>query len=485
MSETTGERLLRVGELADAGLPTTGKVRLRDGRKWATPCPPREDGVAVDQIHARAVAANLQRDYDAGRWDPEAEERDAKASAPIAPLTAPQTVLSYARAWIETQSYSTVADDRYRIESYLVRSALASLPLVEVRPRHIVAFIAWLKEQPSQRGGTLAPRSIRNIYSVIHRLFAHAVVEELVPVTPCHLSRRVMPSPVDKDPAARATWIFQREEAQALLFDARLLPERRVLYAILFLTGARFGEVAALRWRDWETALSPLGRLLIAKSIERATRKEKGTKTGVPRQVPVHPTLALILTSWQSEGWAEVFGRAPEDDDLIIPNRRMSPRSVYADNESLRRDCATLRIRYRSLHKTRRTLISLALDDGARGEVFEWITHDASKRSMRNQYTTLAWTTLCAEMQKVRLPAPEKPNAPAPVEGEGRSATGLATGSVGMSETRVISTTYGRPQRVWLIPQASNSSGKYRCWQWGDGRLRQLRLGWRGSGRPG
>lgn len=442
-------------------------VRLRNGRKWATPCPLREDGIVIDQIHARAVAANLQRDYDLGKWDPE-ELRETKPAisanpgappepgapgAPVPTNTVP-TVLEYARAWIKSQSYSTVADDTLRIDRYLAASALGSLSVLEVRPRHLIVFLAWLRALPSKRGGTLAPRSIRNIYSVVHRLFAHAVVAEVIPNSPCHLPRRAMPSATDKDPEARSGWIFEREEAEALMSDPRILPDRRMLYAILFLAGTRFGEVAALRWRDWAPELEPLGRLQIAKSIERATRKVKGTKTGVVRQVPVHPTLATLLQGWKATGYEGVYGRPPGDDDLLVPNRRLLPRSVYADNESLRRDCATLGIRYRSLHKTRRTLISLAMDDGVRGEVFEWITHDASKRSMRNQYTTLSWATLCAEMVKVRLAAPEpkgeqpqKANTLAPEEEPGCLATGLATAVSQPSHSAVISRTYERPQR--------------------------------------
>ncbi len=403
-------------------------IRLRDGRKWVTPCPPRADNTPLTQIHAKAVAADLQRAYDAGRWDPEAP---AAAPMPTVEATPPLTVLAYAREWIKTQDYSTIQDDRNRIEFYLANADLGAMVLVEVRPRHVAAFVAALRSQASCRGGTLAPRSIRNIYSVVHRLFEHAVVAELIALTPCHLPRRTVPSPIDKEPGARSTWVFTRAEVEQFLADPRVLPDRRVLYAVLFLTGARYGEVAALRWRDWEKDLAPLGRISIARSMERATRKEKGTKTGVPRQVPVHPTLAVILAEWRKTGWASIYGRTPTDEDLLVPNRLMTARNVYADNPALKRDCTLLGLRYRSLHKTRRTLISLALDDGVRGEIFEWITHDASKRSMRNQYTTLAWATLCTEMVKVQIVGPR-------TEG---LATGSATEEKADPDSDVIPTT--------------------------------------------
>lgn len=192
-------------------------IRLRDSRKWATPCPPREDGVAIDQIHARAVAANLQRDYDAGRWDPEAE--NLTSSTPAEQMLAPviPSVIEHAREWIKTQTYSSVKDDARRIENYLTTSPLATMRLDEVRTKHVRAFLAHLKATPSARGGTLAPRSIINAYSVAQRAFERAVVLELIKESPCSLGRSELPEVIDKDPAQRAGWIFKREEVVMLL----------------------------------------------------------------------------------------------------------------------------------------------------------------------------------------------------------------------------------------------------------------------------
>ena len=405
-------------------------VRLRDGRKWATPCPARADGVAVDQIHARAVAANLQRDYDLGRWDPEAVERERDAS----PVTdAPTTVIEYARAWMKVQTYASALDDSRRIANYLAPSALASLALEEVRPKHLLAFVDWLKLQPSERGGTLAPRSIRNAYSLVRRIFERAVAEERLAVSPCRLPRRALPELIDKNPASRSGWVFTREEVAALLGDERLYEDRRVLYAILFLTGMRFGEAAALKWSAWSPELQPLGRLVVATSIHKDTRTEKGTKTGIARQVPVLPALAKVLASWRRAGFHAYVGHAPGEEDYVIPTAEGRPRSVRKAHAALQRDLKTLGFRKRRLHDTRRTFISLLRDDGGRGEILRWITHDASKASMTDVYSTLAWSTLCAEALRLQLPEAPPPGLPAAVEPTPKTTKAeperLATGS--------------------------------------------------------
>ncbi len=90
-----------------------------------------------------------------------------------------------------------------------------------------------------------------------------------------------------------------------------------MLYGLAGLAGLRIGEVAGLRWRHYDAASEPLGRLVIAHSHDRET-----TKTGRIRQVPVHPTLAALLAGWKLRGWAELIGRHPLPDDLIIPSAR-------------------------------------------------------------------------------------------------------------------------------------------------------------------
>ncbi len=413
--------------------PRTGSAYEKDGvimiavslnpeadgkpRRWIARCPSRNDGVAVDLIHAKAVAADLQRRYDAGLWNPLAQ---AATTPSAAKPKAPQTVVEYTRAWIKTQRYTTVLDDSRRIEFYLPRAALGAMPLGEVRPKHVAAFVRWLQDEPSSLGGTLAARTIRNIYSVVRRAFEAAVIEELVPVSPCRLPRGFAPTIIDKHPERRSTWHFTREEVTTLLSNERLPEYRRVIYGILLLTGCRIGEVAALRWRVWQKELKPLGKLLVHRSIERNTRAEKGTKTAVPREVPVHPVLAELLDGWQRKGFAARFGREPSADDLIVPSPRELTLNERTVHKTLQGDLAALSIAGRRIHDTRRTFISLARDDGARGEILRLVTHGPSRASMIDVYSSLAWETVCAEVAKLKIALP--PSTPSP-----GSATGSAT----------------------------------------------------------
>jgi hypothetical protein len=70
----------------------------------------------------------------------------------------------------------------------------------------------------------------------------------------------------------------------------------------------RPGEAAALRWRHYDPAIKPLGKLLVARSYNTRKNREKSTKTDAVKHVPVHPVLAAMLAEWKLDGWAEMVG---------------------------------------------------------------------------------------------------------------------------------------------------------------------------------
>lgn len=204
-------------------------ISLRPGSKpsrWVKPCPPRPDGVPVDMIHARAVAADLQRRYDAGEWDPFAPTPTPAPDA--APFTKFTPVIEYARAWVKVQRYESAPKEAMVLERYLAKSSLGAMPVGEVRAKHILAFIQWLEVQPSERGGALAPRTVRNAYDVVRRSLDAAVIEELLTVNPCHAVHGKLPSIEDKVPGARQGWLYSRHEIEQLLSDHRVPFPRRV-----------------------------------------------------------------------------------------------------------------------------------------------------------------------------------------------------------------------------------------------------------------
>lgn len=280
-------------------------------------------------------------------------------------------------------------NERAQLENHVL-PVLGDEPLTEIRVRHIRDLIEAL------RCSRLAPRTVRSIYGTVHKLFADLVVDEILPATPCVLTKDQLPKLRDKNPEWRAQALFTRQEFELLISSEGIPPDRRTLNAIKLLTGARFGEAAGLRWRDLDEAAEPLMRLAIARSYD------QGTKTDMPRQVPVHPVLAGILMDWKATGFAKMTGRKPVPDDLVVPSRLGRMRSRHQHRNKFLDDLQRLGLRPRRVHDTRRTFVTLLRVDGARRDVLEQITH-APRRNIIDLYSSLPWPTLCAAIGCLRV----------------------------------------------------------------------------------
>jgi integrase len=396
---------------------------LRSGKTWERAARD-EHGAPLSREDAKALIAALVADYIALRWDPEVGT-PVPEPEPI-PVEAVPTVSQYANAWGSMQRYESAPEDRATVARYIARAPIGALPVDQVRPRHARAFIQWLIAHPSERGGTLAPRTIRNAFDVLRRVLRSAVVDELLTSNPCEPVRGELPEIEDKDPTARAKWDFSREEIEALISDERLHLDRRIVHALRLLTGTRIGEICALRWSDWDRAAQPLTKLTISRAIKSISRAEGSTKTRAIKVVPVHPALEHVLADWWARGWSETFGREPRAEDLVAPTvrggRRGEPRTSHAENEAFRDDQRVLGFTHvRHQHVARHAFVSRTLSDGGDGSVLRWITH-APPRTAHDGYTRADWGRLCAEISKLKLSSPSQliqsdtsdPNAVAP-----------------------------------------------------------------------
>ena len=332
------------------------------------------------------------------------------------------TVAELIERWIaqrEARGVAAVQDEKTRLRSHVV-PVLGGMRPRELRPRHVRDFIVSLRHKRSARTGELlAPRTVRHVYAALRQVLHDAVVDELLESNPCVLKRGDLPRKTDKDPRWRSGAVFSRGEIEALIYDERIPEDRRVLYALEFLTGMRSGEAAALRWSAWNESTAPLGKLAVAVSYDSRAKAEKATKTERPREVPVHPVLASVLASWRESGWARFMGRRPTNDDLIVPAARGGSRNVSYSLKAFHLDLATLGLRERRHYDSRRTFISLGQADGARKEVLRWITHGAAG-DIVDLYTTLPWATLCEAMGCIKLRAPGEGRViPFPAHGRG------------------------------------------------------------------
>lgn len=134
----------------------------------------------------------------------------------------------------------------------------------------------------------LGPQTVRNIHSVIRRAYAHALRWGWATVNP---ATNTQPPTV---PRRRRESLSAEQVRQAIEAAREIEAEFGVFLRLAFATGARRGELCALRWTDldWDQ-----GTLRVARSIAAVDGGwvEKATKTMKERTVTLDPgTLATL-----------------------------------------------------------------------------------------------------------------------------------------------------------------------------------------------
>lgn len=320
------------------------------------------------------------------------------------------TLRAWVAKWLERRREADHdwKKDKGRLENHVL-PALGSLELAEVTTALVADLVHELRFKKK-----LANRTVRNIYSVLAAVMRDARIAGHIQQTPCVLTEAQLGPVIDKDPEWRASALYTRKEVETMISDRRIPLDRQVVYALGLLAGLRIGEGAALRWRNYDATREPLGCLTVALAYSTSHSKAKRTKTEAVRYVPVHPVLAEMLAEWRA-GWAAMFGREPEPDDLIVPlppdvkrTRRTGDRFRgwdYTGKRWREKDAAIVGGHHRSVYDTRATFITLALEDDADREILEQrVTHTKNRRSAFTGYDRgERWAETCREVAKLKI----------------------------------------------------------------------------------
>ncbi len=338
--------------------------------------------------------------------------------------TGERTIETYARAWIEhrrAEGVRSVAREEQMLRDHITPH-IGSVRLSELRPRDVAAWIRKL-------AGSLSPKSIRNVHGVLSAMFARARFDELVSDNPAKgLPRGVLP----KNTRSRKVGAWTRAECATLISHSAISDDRRVGYAVAVFTGARCGEVAGLRWRDIDTQATPLWRWALRTQYDGQPLKGHGREGGNPRDIPIHPELRALLELWKADGWARCMRRHPKPDDFVCPRETGAVHSKQSlGSKAIHRHAAVagLSSEGRDFHSLRRAMITLCRTDGAREEILERITHNASG-SMVDQYTYFGWEALCEAVSCLRL-RPEVIAPAIPLDARPAVTPAVTSGGIG------------------------------------------------------
>lgn len=271
---------------------------------------------------------------------------------------------------------------------------LGNMALRDVRHSHVRDCIFAMRATRQEDKTGFASRTVFNAYFVLKALFRDAEVDDLCSKSPCMLTDMDLGKKRDKVEGWRETAVYEREELQTLISSPVIPPDRQLWYALEGIAAMRLMEVARAKFEHHYPNDAPLGRLLIP-----------DTKTGFPRNMPMHPTLGAMLAEWRMGGYFKMFGRHPQPGDLILPTSPpVKPKELPAGLprtqryvwRRLRDDLKALGMRHRRSHDLRATMIDLAMDDGANAYHLEACTHTPKSAKAFDLYRRINWKKKCA-----------------------------------------------------------------------------------------
>jgi integrase len=364
----------------------------------------RPDGSKV----TRSTGCTLdQRDQAQAILDAALEQlaKDQPRAAPTGPLT----VKDWGERWIEDRRERGKLEwiyERGHLAHY-VYPVLGDLLLADVTD---VVMLDWARDLERKRGPsgkTPGPKYVRRLTATVRALFKEAVKRHFIERTPCIWDNTDLP---ELEANSRVVGDgFEVADVAVLTSDPRIPEERRVLYALEFLTGMRTGEAAARCWKDWEPDfLGQLGRLTAATAYSTRHHLMKTTKTRVEKWIPVHPRLAELLTAWHTEGFERFVGRPPTPDDLIVPATKGGARNNSYSWRMFQTDLERVGLTAARHYDTRSAFISMAEGAGADPVQVARITH-ASLNGAKDLYrrVRLYWPLMCEAVRCIKLPAGE------------------------------------------------------------------------------
>jgi integrase len=223
------------------------------------------------------------------------------------------TVAEFVDRWERDWATANVGPktlERYRqLLRLYVKPHIGAVRIQKLRAVHLNELYSALLRSGGQDGAALSARSVGHVHRVLHRALGHAATWGVVSQNVASL---VAPPPVPDEEIK----IIPEEQIGVILrhLEGRSL---RPIVSFLLGTGARRGEVLAVRWGDVNFQKNVV-------KIERSLEQTKGslrvkspkTKNG-RRSVTISPWLAAELRSHRARQderrLALGMGRAPDD----------------------------------------------------------------------------------------------------------------------------------------------------------------------------
>ena len=281
------------------------------------------------------------------------------------------TLEEYSKIYLEAK-IKTLSPSAFEFYERAIKNkilpALGFHKVNQIKPPHIQAFINQLSGITKQkRDGTnsiepLKPASIRRYLTVVQSIFKLAVKQNIIQSSPAKAELLEIPRVV-----APKIEIFTKQEAAEMLSYLELEDlQFQVFIQLAIMTGARRGELTALKFSDFDYVNNKV-------TIERAAVKLKGQPTQIKppkdyevRTLAVNPyCIDLVkLLRVQKDKQAEALGNQWNEHDWLFTQDNGEIMNPQTPTKQFSKFLARNHLKHRKLHSLRHTSATLLLYGG-------------------------------------------------------------------------------------------------------------------------
>jgi integrase len=206
-----------------------------------------------------------------------------------------------------------VADNYRRLLDRHILPKFGSTPLRRLRTSDLDSWYAELRRRGGRNGNALAPNSVLRIHALLHRALGQAVKWGWLTTNPASAA-----SP--PRPHRHAIAVPDAVDVVRLMTAAKAVnPALPVFFRVAAATGARRGELCALRWNDVDLKQ---GRLTISRGLieTKGGVVEKDTKTHAERRVTLDAVTVKTLKDYKKScaAIAKKCGATLGDDAYVF-----------------------------------------------------------------------------------------------------------------------------------------------------------------------
>ena len=257
---------------------------------------------------------------------------------------------------------STITSYEAAIRNHIVPS-LGKIKLYQLTTMDVQKFINSL-QNPTESRSALSPKTIKNVYGLLHHILAQAVLCKLIianPADACVLPkvRKKKIKPMNEYQIAEFVKAIQGHKYESMMLVA------------LF-TGMREGEVCGLEWSCVDFGN---GTILVDKQLQSLRGKVRGdkekyalvpTKNGKERTITAAPFVMDLLwkTKQVQNSNRKVLGKAFHNTDLVFTDSlgyRVTPQALYRAFKLIMEELNMNEVRF---HDLRHSYAVIALKSG-------------------------------------------------------------------------------------------------------------------------